>query len=353
MSAKMRAGHIGCGSRGTSDIESMRGLLDFEMVCDLDPVRAEKTQTIYGFKKATTDWRTLIHDPSVEFISICLPPDLNYEIVMEASHLAKPIWVEKPMDWCLTRAVEMVQVCKQFSTPIAVGQNYRYSDIAMHVKELIGQGEIGEPFFANLEHMFRSDNIFLDWISRSGRYLSSGVCVHYYDLFRFFLDDDADTVYARTFQAPYRQVQAKEKGIPSNNCDTTCIASVAFKKGTVVQLTCSEDIQGGDAYWPDHYTISGSEGSVFVNAAERFPLQIYRSSKGYREPVHTAVASSTDPGKTHIESRRLIADYLAALENGLPAPTSGLDNLKSLAIAEATYLSAESGMPVKVDDLLP
>lgn len=332
-----------------SDLESMRGLLDFEMVCDLDCPKAEKAKTLFGFRKITTDWRTLVHDKDVDFVSICLPPDLNYEIVMEASRLRKPIWVEKPMEWRLKRAIEMVQACQRFSTPIAVGQNYRYGEIAMQVQKLIGRGEIGEPFLASLEHMFRSDNILVDWISRSGRYLSSGMCIHYYDLFRFFLSDDADTVYARTFQAPFRKAQI---GVPSNACDTTCIASVAFKKGTIVQFTCSEDIHGGDVFWQDRYTIAGSEGSIFVNSAERFPLQIYRNKIGCREPISVGVASSKDPGKAHLENSRLIADYIAALEKGLPGPTSGLDNLKSLAIAEATYISAETGAPVKVDELL-
>ena len=154
MRAHLGMGHIGCGGRGRSDIDSMRGLFKFVSVCDLDGTRAEKTKIECGFQKSTNDWRELIHDTDVEYISICLPPDLNHDVVMEAASLRKPIWVEKPMDWRLDRAVEMVKECEKYGTPIAVGQNYRYSDAAVAINGLLRSGAIGEAFFASIEHSF-------------------------------------------------------------------------------------------------------------------------------------------------------------------------------------------------------
>ena len=176
--------------------------------------------------------------------------------------------------------------------------------------------------------------------------------IHYYDLFRFFLDDDAESVFARIFQAPFRKDQAEQKGVLPNECDTTCLASVAFKKGAIVQFTCSEDVAGGEVYWHSRYTIAGSKGSIFMNASERYPLQIYRNATGWREPVRISAGGTGDPGNASAENGRLIAEYLSCLEKGESAPTNGADNLKSLAIAEATYLSGNSGLPVRVDDLL-
>ena len=330
----------------------MAGYFEFISVCDLNLEKAEEARKRFGFEKATTDWRKLIYDPAVQYISICLFPDLNYEIVMEAAKLKKPIWVEKPIDWNLRRGMVMVEECEKHGTPVAVGQNYRYSDTALTMKKLISQGDIGEPFLCNLEHSFRSDNIFLDWIARSGRYLSAGVCVHYYDLFRYYLDDDADTVFAYMFQAPYRRKQAEELGLPANTCDTSCVASVRFKKGALVQFTCSEDVNGGDIFWQERYTIAGTEGTIFVDKSERFPLQIYRNQSKTREPVLVQAGTAADPGKASVENRRLIEEYLMSIRQGVPSPTCGKDHLKSLAIAEATHISTKTGMPVKVDELL-
>lgn len=337
--------------RAQGVMASMVGHLEFKKVCDLDEDRAKAAVSKFGFQDYTKDWHELINDPDVEYISICLPPNLNYDIVMEAAKLGKPIWTEKPLDWKLDRAVEMVEMCAKYNTPIAVGQQYRYTDTAMNIKKLIDEGAIGKPFLGNLEHVFKSDSVYTDYVARVDRYLSSGMNIHYYDLFRYYLNDDADQVYAYLGQAEYlAKEEHKEPG--KSTGDTICVAMVSFKKGAVVQFYCSEDIKGGDVKWAQRYHIAGSEGTIFVDAKEKSPVQIYRDATGKREPVNVKASTAIDSGKASGPNSVLLLEYLEAIKEGRPSPTCGAEHLKALAIAEATYKSAQTGCPVKVDELL-
>lgn len=206
MAWKPRVGHIGCGGRAQHVMQAMCGHVEFASCCDLLEARAQATQQAFGFQTYTLDWRELIADPDVEFINIVLPPDANSSIVLEAAPLRKPIWTEKPLDWRLEPAIEMVRVCRTHQTPLAVGQQYRYSDARQTVRR------------------------------------------------------------------------------------------------------------------------------------EAVPI--------------TRASGDPDPGKGSGANTILLLEYLDCIQKGVPSPTSGEDHLKSLAMAEAAYLSSRTGLPVKVEDVL-
>jgi predicted dehydrogenase len=244
----------------------------------------------------------------------------------------------------------MVEACRKYGCPLAVGQQYRYSPINQTVRRLIADGVIGDPFLGSLDHVFLSDNGSVDWLQRVDRYLIGGMVIHYLDLFRFLLADEADTVYAKAGQAPFRRYMAG-----SLKSDHWCIITVTFKRGAVIQFFCSEDTKGGTVRWNERYHMAGTTGAIFVDTHDPDKLQVYRDATGLREPVpiDAAPGSDPDPGKGSGANTLLLLEYLDCIDKGVPSPTSGADHLKSLAIAEAAYRSAAAGQPVKVDALLP
>ncbi|WP_311766306.1 Gfo/Idh/MocA family oxidoreductase, partial [Caballeronia sp. INML3] len=66
-------------------------------VADVSEVGAQQAAEHFGFERATTDWRTLLDDPSVQIVSITTPCSLHREMALAAIAAGKHVHCEKPI----------------------------------------------------------------------------------------------------------------------------------------------------------------------------------------------------------------------------------------------------------------
>lgn len=74
----------------------------------------------------TPDWRTLIADPAIDAIDICLPTDLHREIILAALAAGKHVFCEKPMALTVPECEEILAAAKASDRTLMVGQVLRF-----------------------------------------------------------------------------------------------------------------------------------------------------------------------------------------------------------------------------------
>jgi predicted dehydrogenase len=110
---------------------------------DTAPDRVEYARDVLGYAKASTDYREVLADPDVDVVSICAPTGLHREIGVAAAEAGKPFWIEKPVGRDAKEAADVAAAASRASVVTSVGYNYRNAPAVEHVRELVGNGDLG------------------------------------------------------------------------------------------------------------------------------------------------------------------------------------------------------------------
>src|SRR4029453_9075957 len=161
-------------------------------VVDVDAGAAKALADLHGAKVADGD--TVFGDATVKVIVIASSTDTHADLILRAAAHRKAIFCENPVDLALDRAKSCAQAVAKAGVPCLVGFQRRYDPTFAALKERIDAGEIGEPEMLVVtsrdpgappaDYLKRSGGIFKDML------------IHDFDIFRWILDDEAETVYA-------------------------------------------------------------------------------------------------------------------------------------------------------------
>jgi predicted dehydrogenase len=113
-------------------------------VADISAAAAQKAANQFGFERATTEWQSLIEDPSIDVISITTPNVLHREMAVAAAKAGKHIHCEKPLAPTAKEAAEMVQAAQAAGVVTQVGYNYLKNPLLKLARQMIADGELGE-----------------------------------------------------------------------------------------------------------------------------------------------------------------------------------------------------------------
>jgi predicted dehydrogenase len=98
---------------------------------------------------ATTDYRRLLEDPSIDAVMISTTPEpTHYPIAKEAMLAGKHVFLEKPMALELAQADELIQLSSDQKILFTIGYSQRFNPKFAYVKRSIEDGTIGEPVTA-------------------------------------------------------------------------------------------------------------------------------------------------------------------------------------------------------------
>jgi predicted dehydrogenase len=115
-----------------------------QMVADVNAAAAERARDRFGFARASSDWRELVADPSVELVSITAPNILHKEMALAAIAAGKHVYCEKPLALTAGDARELTLAAEAAGVRTMVGYNYLCSPGIRHIKKLLDEGELGK-----------------------------------------------------------------------------------------------------------------------------------------------------------------------------------------------------------------
>ncbi|MDA2926130.1 Gfo/Idh/MocA family oxidoreductase [Acidobacteria bacterium AH-259-G07] len=136
----MNFGIIGFGYTGKQHARALTQLHEALVgVAEVDPEKRAESQV-----KSYRDYRSLVEDPTIDAVSVCLPHSLHEEVTSAALEAGKHVLVEKPLAMSVEEGERLCRLAKQVSRVMMVEMTHRFMPPLVEARELIQQGEIGE-----------------------------------------------------------------------------------------------------------------------------------------------------------------------------------------------------------------
>ncbi len=342
--AELRGGLIGCGFFA---VNQMHGWRDAEgaaivAICDRDPERLRIVGDQFGVERRYTDAAEMLHTEGLDFVDIATTVQTHRSLVELAAAHRLPVICQKPFAPSLADAKAMVAACAAAGVPLMVHENFRWQSPIQAVKRIIEGGEIGTPFFGRIS--FRSGyDVFSGqpYLATGKRFIIEDLGIHILDTARFLLGD-VEALTART-----RRVN---QNIAGEDVATMLLQHEADAASVV---DCSYATKLPVEPFPETLLeIDGNEGTIRLGQGYR--LQVHGRSGTFVRDVSPALLPwASRPWHNIQESVALIEQHwVDCLREGQKLETSGADNLKTFALVEAAYRSAEEGRTVLMKELL-
>jgi predicted dehydrogenase len=304
-----------------------------------DPEHAAKVAERHAIPTVHTDYRSLLADPRVEIVDIAVPPDVQIDVVREAVRHAdhvRGILAQKPLAVSYAQAKEIVEMCRAAGITLAVNQNMRYDQSIRALKCLLSRGELGTPVLATIE--MRAIPHWMPWQQRQGWVTLRIMSIHHLDALRFLFGDPA-RVFASVRPDPRTSKKfAHEDGI--------CLYILEYENG--LRAASWDDVWAGPVR-------EGAAGDLGIRWRVEGTEGMARGTIGWPDyPRHTPSTlewttvrfggqwfkPTWDEAWFPDAFAGPMAQLLCALEEGSEPEISGDDNLKTMALVDACYVSA-------------
>ena len=174
----------GIGAEHLAGYRALPHLFDVTAICDLDTARA---CAIAGNVPVTADSASVLNDPAIDLIDICLPPHLHVPMTLEALAKGKHVICEKPIATSMAEIDQLEVAAKAASKRIFPVFQYRFGRAMDQLQALDATGLLGQPQTASLEtHWARGADYYAipwrgTWAGEQGGVII-GHAIHAHDL---------------------------------------------------------------------------------------------------------------------------------------------------------------------------
>lgn len=272
-----------------------------------------------------------LRDSAVSAVVIASSTDTHADLIIRAAGSGKAIFCEKPVDLALDRARACVDAVAKARVLCMIGFQRRFDPTFSALKQRLDAGEIGnaemlivtsrDPAPPPVSYIRVSGGIFKDML------------IHDFDVFRWVLQDEAQTVHATG--SCLVETAIGEAG----DVDSTAV-TIRTRGGRLCQINTSRRAAYG---YDQRFEVLGSKG--LLQARNHAPTQVV---------AQTAAGVVEDkPEHFFLERYRVayaleIAHFFDALTQGKGVRTTLEDGVKALELAEAATQSWREGRVVTV-----
>jgi predicted dehydrogenase len=287
------------------------------------------------------DFESFLGHRPMDFVIIGSPSALHAEQGIAAARCGLHVLTEKPIDVTTAQADALINECDRSGVKLGVCFQDRVTPDIVRLRQLIDDGRIGKPILCSgYVKWYRPPEYYANSRWRGTRALDGGGAlmnqgVHTVDLL-LWLMGDVERVYARTLTALH-EIEVED----------TVVATLEFRNGAVGTIEAGTSIYPG---YQRRVEVSGSEGTIvlehdrIVRADLRTPdPALVIQSEG------NANASASSPIVSDVSGhRRLIEDFVRAIDNGGRPICDGHEGRRSVELIEAIYESSRTGLPVSL-----
>jgi len=301
---------------------------------DLDADRTDQTRERFDLSFVPTDYRELIDHPEIRIIDVTVPHhrlDLRLPIVEYAAEKGKALYIQKPLMRNLSEATQLVEAAETHRVPLMVNQNSVFAPGSRIAEKLLREGDsIGTPYYCQVQfrQWFEPGT---PWEICDERCCVADMAIHHFALLRHWFGE-VERVHA---------VLGPDLARPSIIGDMYGAVSLGFRSGLNALVINNWCYRGDDPR--EEIVVQGETGELIVRDLNEV---VVRGVAGMetRPPV-TGTWWPDGFGAT-------MEHFVESLDRDAPFLCEGRDNLKTLAISEAAYISAAEGRVVDPDKLL-
>ncbi|CTQ63369.1 Gfo/Idh/MocA family protein [Roseibium album] len=333
---------IGCGffarnhMHAWADVEGAA----ITALCDRDENRLKETADRFGVERTYTDAADLLKSEELDFVDIATTVQTHRPLVELAAGSRVHIICQKPFADAMEDGKAMIDAAASAGVTLMVHENFRWQSAIRAAKAELDKGSIGMPFWGRVS--FRSAyDVYSGqpYLATDDRFIIQDLGIHILDIARFLFGD------AHTISASTKRVN------PAIRAEDVATMMLVHESGVTSVVDCSYASRLPRESFPESLLeVDGSEGTLRLMPGYRLVLH---NASGTRElDVSPPLLSwAARPWHNIQESVYNIQRHFIDCLNASSAPeTSGLDNLNTLELVEAAYLSAaENSRTIKLD----
>lgn len=337
MRAGLRGVAVGTGYFSQFHYDAWRRIPGVELVavCDLDLDRARQTAERYGVARVYADVAAMLDAEQPDFIDIITPPSSHAAITALAAARGVAVLCQKALARTYDEAQSIVAVAEAAGLRFMVHDNFRFQPWHREIRRLIDAGEIGAVHSiactTRLGDGWGKDAYLArqPYFRDMPRFLIFETGVHFIDVFRY-LGGEIAQVFARVRQLN-PTIAGEDRALMLCEFEN---GATAFWDADRYHETMAEDAR----YTFGVFLVEGSSGAIRLCESGR--LLIHRLGE---KPVehcyeHRRVGFAGDC------VHATLTHFIERLRDGRPFETNGPDYLRTLAVQEAVYQSARSGL---------
>ena len=300
----------------------------------------------HGIARVYDTYDQLLDDPSIEVLDIAVQPQAQLGLIRAACQrgTVKGILAQKPLGMNLAEAREAVELCKCAGIALAVNQNMRYDPSVRATKSLLSSGELGQPVFTTID--MRAIPHFQPWQSEVGWVTLRIMSVHHLDCLRFWFGNP-QRIYCSTRTDPRTDFP-----------HTDGICTYTLEYADTNRCVGIDDIWTGPARegCPGdigiRYRVEGTDGLALGDIGwckdpYTSPSSLRYARKGDKDFINAPLQGTWFPDAFG----RTMAQLLIAIEQRAEPAISGRDNLLTMALVDAAYLSAAEHRVVDLTEI--
>ena len=308
-------------------------------ICDVRADTAARAAHEYGIEKHYDNYAQMLDREQPDFVDIITRPDSHLALVQQAAARGIPVICQKALAPSFEEAKEIVHLAQNAGVPFMVHENFRFQPWYREIRRQIDQGSIGDRLHSISFRCRTGDgwqsNAYMDrqpYFRQMPRLLIFETGVHFVDTFRF-IAGEIDSVYA-TLKKLNQEIAGEDSAVVLFDFNS---GATGIWDGNRFNEAASPDARFtfGEA------TIEGNAGTIRLYGTGSLTLQPLGKAESEIDYAFERRGFGGDC------VRATQQHFIDGLRQGHAFETSGAEYLKTLAVVEAIYDSAESRSPVR------
>lgn len=339
----LKGGLIGCGFFAINQLHGWRDTdgAGITAICDQDPARLAEVGDAFGIDARYTDAADMLAAEALDFVDIATTVPSHRALVELAARHDVHVICQKPLAETLEDARAMIRAVEATGKVFMVHENFRWQSAIRAAIHSIREGAIGKPFFCRAS--FRSGyDVFSGqpYLAEGERFIIQDLGIHVLDIARALMGD------VTRLSATTQRINPAIKG------EDVATILLAHDSGATTVVDCSYASRRKIETFPETLLeIDGDQGSLRLSEGYQLSIQ-HEGSEQVLDVEPPLLEWAERPWHNIQESVVAIQqDFARCIAEGRQPETSGVDNLKTLALVEAAYLSAQEGRMVVLSEL--
>ncbi|MEZ4769370.1 MAG: Gfo/Idh/MocA family oxidoreductase [Caldilineales bacterium] len=309
---------------------------------DINRTTAESVAAEFDIPHVYDSLEELLANPDIEIVEISVPPQYQLGIARTCIAAGKHLLCQKPLADTLPHAAEIVRLAREGGVKLAVNQQLRWGQGLRAAKTLIRKGWIGQVVDASIQVSVNTPWQMWPWLAISPRLEVQYHSIHYIDAMRSILGDPI-WITSRHARNPLQgEIVGETKTITVMDYDTDLQVLIADN-----HYNHSDDYFAIFRFIGTEGHITGTLGAMYNYPDGRPDTLQWSSTRYYPEKRFEAKLEGKWIPDAFIGPTASLMQ--AIQEDGVPE-TDGHDNLQTLRVVEAAYLSAAENRSVNIDE---
>jgi UDP-N-acetyl-2-amino-2-deoxyglucuronate dehydrogenase len=285
------------------------------------------------------DYDRFLEHP-LDFVVIGSPSGRHAEQGIAAARRGLHVLVEKPIDISTERADALIAAAAAAGVTLGVIFQDRLHPAVVEIKSMMEAGALGSPvIISGRVKWYRPPEYYAQSRWRGTKALDGGgalinQAIHTVDLIQWLFGP-----VARVFGTAATRVHQIE-------VEDTAAAVMNFASGAIGTIEAATSVFPG---YERRLEVTGTEGTVVLTHDRLEHVDLRSGTRAVATAAGDRNASASSPVVADVSAhRRVLEDFIHAIEAGDPPMCDGREGRKSVELVEAIYASARSGMPVAI-----